>query len=207
MISLLLASLALSVPAPLQCGDTPPEAATDTLRTTYQSGSTFDAFLSAASARRDQWHANHALAQTIDATLVARAAAVEGSWKLLVVAVDTCSDSVNTVPWIARLADLVDNLELRIVTPDQGGRQLMEAYRTPDGRAATPTVLLLDDQWQVRGCFIERPPALRAHIDSLPSGARTAARMEWYRNDAGGETVTEIVSMLETAVAGGVQCR
>ena len=207
MITALLASLAVSAAPPSLCGSPAIRMPGDTLQSIYQGGTSFTDFLASAQARRDQWLDNYALAESMDATMVARAAAVSGQWRILVVAIDTCSDSVNSVPWIARLSEHLDNVELRVVTPDQGGRALMEAHRTPDGRAATPTVLLLDDDWQVRGCFIERPPALRAHLDSIPSDRSTAARMDWYRDDAGRTTVQEMVSMLEAAARGEVQCR
>jgi hypothetical protein len=205
---LLLATLAASPvhsPAAPVC-HLPTAAPSDTLQATFESGVPFATFLAGAQNRKEQWVANYAGTATIDATLVARAAAVAGKWKLLVVSVDSCSDSVNTVPHIARLIDLLPNVEMRLVTPDQG-RAIMESHRTPDDRAATPTVVLLDENWQERGCFVERPPVLRQHMDSLPSSAKFSGKMSWYEQDAGRSTVAEIVAMLEAAGKGEVQCR
>lgn len=198
---LLLASLLAPLPTPC-----PATAAADTLRVTYAQGVPFAEFLASAQRRREEWLTNYARAEAIDATLVARANAVPGRWRLLVVSVDSCSDSVNTVPYIARLVDQLERVELRVVTPDQG-RAVMETHRTPDDRAATPTVVLLDEEWQERGCFVERPPKLRDHMEALPAAERFAGKMEWYRQDAGAETVREIVAMLEAAGRGEVQCR
>ena len=205
---LLLATLSSASPAPghLQTCVVPASVAADTLQTTFEAGVPFATFLAGAQNRKEQWVANYAGTASIDATLVARAAAVTGKWRLLVVSVDSCSDSVNTVPHIARLMDQLPNVEMRLVTPDQG-RAVMEAHRTPDGRAATPTVVLLDENWQERGCFIERPPVLRQHMDTLPSNAKFSGKMAWYEQDAGKHTVTEIVTMLEAAGRGEVQCR
>ncbi|HRP08920.1 MAG TPA: hypothetical protein PLL69_10575, partial [Gemmatimonadales bacterium] len=95
MIISLLASLAISAgPLPM-CGTTASPMPSDTVQSVYQSGATFTEFLASADARRDQWHDNYAMSESIDATMVARAAAVTGYWRLLVVAIDTCSDSVN----------------------------------------------------------------------------------------------------------------
>src|SRR5690606_6199648 len=102
------------------------------------SGRSFAAFLEAATNRREQWVANHERGAAIDATLVARARAVAGRWRLLVVAIDSCSDSVSTIAYLAPLVDAVEGLEMRIVLPEEG-KWLQEAHRTPDGRAATPT--------------------------------------------------------------------
>lgn len=206
---LLIATLSATSPSaaatPITCG-APVATPGDTLRATFEQGVPFATFLAGASNRKEQWVTNYAGTAAIDATLVARANAVKGHWRLLVVSIDSCSDSVNTVPHIARLMDQVPNVEMRIVTPDQG-RAVMESHRTPDDRAATPTVILLDDQWQERGCFIERPPALRTHMDSLPSAERFSGKMAWYEQDAGKTTVAEIVAMLEAAARGEVQCR
>jgi hypothetical protein len=178
----------------------------DTLQATYALGIPFAEFLTGAQNRKEQWVANYAGTASIDATLAARAHAVQGKWRLLVVSIDSCSDSVNTVPHIARLVDQLTNVEMRIVTPDQG-RWLMESHRTPDGRAATPTVVLIDENWQERGCFIERPPMLRNHMDSLPSNQKFSAKMSWYAEDAGRSTVAEVVAMMEAAGRGELQCR
>jgi hypothetical protein len=198
--TVLLASLTLG---PVDCAAVP---ASDSLKATWQAGVTFGEFLAAAVERREQWIANYSTGAAVDATMVSRAAAVKGSWRLLVVAIDSCSDSVSTVPWIARLVDQLDSVEMRIVNPETG-RWIMEANRTPDGRAATPTVLLVDDEWQVRGCFIERPVALRAFMDTLPDNRRSARKMDWYHQDAGRETVREIVEMMEAATRGEMICK
>ena len=69
-----------------------------------------------------------------------------------------CSDSVNTIPFLAQLVAQVPQLDMRVISPTQG-RQLMETRRTPDGRGATPTVIILDESGAEAGCWIERPAA------------------------------------------------
>lgn len=196
---LLFASLATASPA---C--TAPGVA-DTLRAIHEGGVTFAAFLEAAEQRRDDWLRNAELAASPDAALVERVRALGGTWRLLAVAPDGCSDSVNTIPWIAGLVDQVDNVELRVVTVEQG-QGVMDAHPTPDGRAATPTVLLLDADWEERGCFIERPRALRQFLEDVPSGERFRRKMAWYEEDAGRETLADVVAMLEAAARGEVRC-
>jgi hypothetical protein len=154
MLALLLLSSLVGPVGPPPCiapAVAPPRAVpADSLRELYASGATFAGFLAAASQRRDQWESNYARGSAIDATLVARARAVRGPWRLLVVAVDSCSDSVSTIPYLARLVEAVDGLEMRIVLP-AAGKGVQEAHRTPDGRAATPTVVLLDGEWNTAG--------------------------------------------------------
>jgi hypothetical protein len=84
------------------------------------------------------------------------------------------------------------------------GRWVMERYRTPDGRAATPTVVLLNPAGEPVGCFIERPAGLR---QAIAAGGRTMEILtEWRKQDAGRSTVLEIVELLEAAAQGAGRC-
>lgn len=181
----------------------------DEFRALYEGGRSYRDFLGAATRRTELWHGNTEKAESIDPSLVARARAVAGTWRFLAVAVDSCSDSVSTIPYLAQLVALVDGLDMRIVD-STAGRAIMEAHRTPDGRAATPTVLLLNDQYDEVGCFIERPPTLQTWIlenDGVLSGdAIFEGKMEWYADDSGRETVETFVAMLEAAAAGARIC-
>jgi hypothetical protein len=179
-----------------------------TLRELYGGGVAWPAFLDAASARRELWVRN-AEAASVPADLFERARAVPGSWRILAVAIDACSDSVNTLPYVAKLAELVPSLDLRIVDSTVG-REIMERHRTPDDRAATPTLLLLDGEWSEAGCFIERPARLQAWYaerqGTMPTRELTDLKMEWYAGDAGRATLADLVAMLEGAAAGSPVC-
>jgi hypothetical protein len=120
-----------------------------------------------------------------------------------------CSDSANSVPYIARLVEQTPGLELRLADATTG-RPWLEAHRSPDGRAATPTVLVLDRQFEIRGCWVEQPAALQTIW--LPIVARGAAseeldrKMTWYTADGGREILREIVEVLEGARDGRPIC-
>ncbi len=175
----------------------------DSLAALFQRGRSYPAFLEAAKARRETWLENTDAA-TLDLPVLARARAVPGPWQLLVVAEDWCGDSANTIPYIARLVDSVPAITLRIVNSTDG-HWVMERYRTPDGRAATPTVVLLDPAGDPAGCFVERPAPLRAALEAAP-GSRMETITAWRRTDAGRSTVREIVALLEAAAAGTGRC-
>ena len=204
LLAALITSLAAPCPAP-----TAPVNVDEELRTLYMNGRSWGDFLEAAERRRDLWRTNWSRSAEIDPALLERARAVPGEWRLLAVAVDGCSDSVSTIPYMARLAELVEGLDIRIVDSD-AGRRVMEDHPTPDGRAATPTVVLLDDDFEEAGCFIERPPVLRDWIlenpMSLGRQALFEAKMEWYADDAGQRTLEEVVRMLEAAAGGRAVC-
>lgn len=201
----LFVASAVGVPPCVESG--PGTGPDDELRALWESGRTFADFHAAAERRRALWEENWARSEAMDPALVERARAVPGTWRLLVVAVDGCSDSVSTIPWLARLAREVEGLELRIVDPD-AGREVMEAHPTPDGRAATPTVVLLDDEWNEAGCLVERPRALIAWLaeNDVTGDAVYPEKMRWYEEDAGRSTVAQIVEALEAAAAGEVVC-
>jgi hypothetical protein len=179
-----------------------------TLLALFQSGQRFPEFLAAAKARREGWLKMADSAQ-VSASLVARAKAVGGSWSLLVVAVDACGDSMNNVPYLAKLSELVPGLDLRIVLP-ANGRPVQASHRSLDGRTATPTFVLLDQAGNDVGCIVELPREIRewAHgvrgtvsSDSLHAGIRA-----FYAANRGVAITTEAVEMLEAAKAGTPRC-
>lgn len=197
--------LAMNALAPsMVCIDPEPVPVNDELREIYRAGRSYSDFLDAATRRAELWHANTDRAQGIDPALVARARAVGGTWKFLAVAVDSCSDSVSTIPYLAHLVAQVDGLDMRVVDSSVG-RGIMESHRTQDGRPSTPTVLLLDAAFEEAGCFIERPPELKMWIteEAFSDEQVFPKKMEWYEQDAGHHTVEAFVEMLEAAAAGG----
>jgi hypothetical protein len=180
----------------------------DSLTDLFQRGKSWSEFLEAAKARKEMWHDNYANGAP-EAAMVDRAKAVGGAWRLLVVAEDWCGDSANTVPYLARLVEQVSSLDLRIVNSSIG-KWVMERHRTADGRAATPTMVLLDSEGRDLGCFVERPAALRAwaaeNKPKLSEDDYQKGKMAWYKSDRGKQTVAEFVEILETAASGGSKC-
>ncbi len=174
----------------------------------YASGEPFEEFLARADARRAMWH-RHWDEGKVPADALAQAQALPGRWRLLVIAVDACSDSVNTIPFIALLVAAVPSLEMRIIAPD-AGRELMTSRRTPDGRAATPTVIFLDAEGRDAGCWVERPAALHALAAAARAEGRIATfasgKQAWYDADAGASTIREVVSLLAAAASGSPKC-
>lgn len=211
MIDLLAVSFAAAV-ACTAGPDAVPGLAVPSADSTYQrifeGGVPFATFLERAERRKDQWTTNYGNATVPDA-LITRARGAQGNWKLLVVAVAGCSDSVNTIPYIAKLAESVMGIELRIVD-NEVGKAIMESHRTPDGRAATPTVILLDANYEERGCFIERPTALQQWLadQKAKSGDNGAfeGKMKWYEEDKGAGTMEDFVLMIEAAGRGEQIC-
>jgi hypothetical protein len=166
----------------------------------YAQGVTFADFLENARARRDEWRANYNDA-TVSAALISRVRALPAKRHLLVVAEDWCFDSVNTIPYIARLVDGgPERLDMRIINRDQG-KSVMEAHLTPDGRTATPTIAILDETWHPIGAWVERPASVQTWF--LEKQKTTMQKplhdelLAWYAADAGKTAVLEIADLLE----------
>ncbi len=178
------------------------------LETLYAQGKTYIEFRDAATRRVQAWNDHYANAQVPDA-LRTRMTGLPGSWRLIVVAEDWCGDSANTIPYVAKLVDVAGNLDMRIINSTVGSA-IMEAHRTPDGRAATPTVILLTEDFEEAGCFVERPRQLQhwwlSNEDKLSQKDLLDQKYAWYAEDQGHETLEEIVAMIEAAAAGAPIC-
>lgn len=164
----------------------------------FDQGKTFEDFLATADARPEVWKANAARSKP-EAALVERLKKANGGdLRLLVVAVAACSDSVQTVPYVAALAKEA-GVPLRIVDSTVG-KAIMEAYRTPDGRAATATIAILRGD-RVAGAWVERPEGLQSWMvgpaQALPQGERMERKTAWYEWDRGASTTAELVSLVE----------
>ena len=179
-----------------------------TLEELYRGGQTYDAFYANAKARRALWEENTSKAGVADDLLV-RARAISSRFYILAIAIDACSDSVNSIPYVAKFAGQVDGVDMRIIGRE-AGQHLMESHRTPDGRPATPTLLILDERFTEVGCWIERPLPLQtwyAEQSRILEGSElTEKKMEWYRSDGGREILREIVEILEAAATGQTIC-
>jgi len=163
----------------------------------FDQGQSYEDFLSEANARVDVWQ-NNTRRSRPPAGLVDRLKRSSEGLRLVVVAVAACSDSVHTVPYVAALAREA-GVPLRIVDP-RVGRVIQDAFRTPDGRGATPTVAILRGDTVV-GAWVERPAALQHWMlgpgSALPQSERLDRKFGWYEWDRGESTVTELVELVE----------
>jgi hypothetical protein len=161
----------------------------------------------------DDWRFSIAAADSLPSELVERVAEAttqfDGDLRILAVTRGGCIDSAHSIPYLAAVAEAVPGLTMRSVEP-RVGRALMEAHPTPDGRAATPTVLVLDELGEVRGCWIERPASVQywylENPEDLGSVEKFAAKTTWYEADRGVHAVTEFARVLEAAAGGDRIC-
>ena len=169
----------------------------------FAAAQTFDEFLEGTQTLREFWHAS-AKRASVDQELVERAIATGENWHLLVLNADWCGDSVNTVPYIARLAEAAPNVELRLLDRDEN-LDLMDAHLT-NGSRSIPRVMILDSEFRDCGVWGPRPDELqrwvRGHGMSLPRTDRYRETRTWYARDRGRTTIGELVAMLESCAPG-----
>ena len=153
-------------------------------------------FVAASTEHRGLWEGIHRIAvlpawsRPLDATGAPR--------RLLVIAEDWCGDASNTVPILAKLAETVPGLELRVIRRDEHP-EVMDRYLT-NGSRSIPIVIALDEDFRELGHWGPRPAALQ---DWVLANRATIAKPElypqvrkWYARDRGESTLREV---LETA--------
>ena len=169
------------------------------LAAVWQRGMQWQQFLDGTKAQRDRWLHTWSRAQA-PADLVARLRSASPAPQFIIVAEDWCPDSVNTVPYIVKLAAAA-GIDIRIVNRSTG-TALMDRHRTNDGRRVTPLVVIVQSGRDV-GAWIERPAALQELFRDMagdPAKARQFSnRQAWYDADAGRSTQQEVVELVERA--------
>ncbi len=159
-------------------------------------------FVEQAQAHVQLWRDVSARAAIPDDVL-ARTRALPAPYRLLVLLEDWCGDAINTVPYLARLAELVPGLELRVLRRDEHPA-LMDAHLSPTGGRAIPVVMALDAHGRELGWWGSRPAPLQAWVTSPEARAMEPADRyrevrRWYARDRGRTTLLEVVQLLERA--------
>lgn len=123
--------------------------------------------------------------------------------KLLVIAEDWCGDASNTVPIVAKFANLVPGIELRVILRDQNP-EVMDQYLT-NGARSIPIVIALDESFQEIGHWGPRPTELQtwvmANRATLPKSELYPQVRRWYARDRGETTLREVLEAAGLAVA------
>lgn len=116
--------------------------------------------------------------------------------RLLVIAEDWCGDASSTIPAVARFADAVPGMELRVLRRDEHP-ELMDRYLT-DGARAIPIVIVLDEAWRELGHWGPRPAALQAFVMEnrplIPKAELYPQVRRWYARDRGETTLREVLA-------------
>lgn len=180
-----------------------PVASTPSPAQRFATAATFQQFVQSDTTRQLEWTRNHESAARSVAHVASRVRALKGKWRILVVAESWCNDAVNSIPYLARLAEENPSIELRILRKAVAAE--LPATHLLDGRDATPLVLLYDEHFVERGAWIERPAPLRQLIASKEGRVCEETLKEtvraWRTADDGRTVLEEVLTLLERSAA------
>jgi len=169
-----------------------------TLRERFFAGSTFQDLLDRRKDNSELWNSIYRRA-VLEPEAVERVKQIEHRFHLLILNEDWCGDSVNILPYVARLAESTDHLELRILGRD-ANRDLMDSHLT-GGSRSIPVVIVYDADFQEKGWWGPRPGPLQRWVVeeglALPKPDRYPLIRGWYARDKGKTIVAEILSIIE----------
>ena len=115
--------------------------------------------------------------------------------RLVMIAEDWCMDTNNTAPFLARFADAVPGVELRILLRD-ANPDVMNRYLT-NGARSIPVVIVMDEHFRELGHWGPRPSELQAWVkankDVVSKEERLLHTRKWYARDRGETTIREIL--------------
>jgi hypothetical protein len=167
------------------------------LSTLFDSGKEWTPWLEGVNAQQATWKQVTSQVNPPEA-LVDRLRKAGTDLKILVVAEPACSDSVQSVPHIAKLAELA-GVPLRIIAKAAAG-PVYASHKGPEGQELTPTIVLLRGG-KDSGAWIERPEALatwyRANRASIERGELLQRKTSWYQWDRGSSSMNKIVALAE----------
>ncbi len=157
----------------------------------------FGEFAAASRLHGALWEAMRRTARVPDA-LVAEASALGGGFRLVAIVEDWCGDASNTIPVVARWAEQVPGIALRLLRRDEHP-DLTDAYLTGTSRAI-PIVVILTAEMEEIGRWGPRPSELQAWVmEQRRAGAGKELYPEvrkWYAHDKGESTLREILAVM-----------
>jgi hypothetical protein len=136
---------------------------------------------------------------SVDFQRVAKNKGPAETW--LVITEAWCGDAAHNLPFMAKMADLMQQVSLRIVLRDENP-ELMDLFLT-NGARSIPKLLRLDENLEVIGTWGPRPATLQAMVmENKKSQAYTYAEFSevvqtWYNKNKGQEIEQEFIALLE----------
>jgi len=132
---------------------------------------------------------------------VDEARGLPGTWHLLALSEDWCGDAVNILPVVARFAEALPNVDLRVLPRDEN-LDIMDAHLTGRSRSI-PVVILYDGDFRERGWWGPRPSRLQKWVIEegmkMEPGPRYAETRRFYARDRGRAIVAEVLDLMRSA--------
>ena len=168
------------------------------LRALWERALPYHQFVQEAANNHDLWTGMYRIARIPD-WAVAEARSTGTKHHLLVIAEDWCGDGTNTIPYLAKLADLSRSQEIRVLRRDEHPK-VIDRYLT-DGARAIPIVIVLDREFRELGHWGPRPAVLQAWVQVARKAADKAQLYprirRWYATDKGQSTLREVLALMK----------
>lgn len=122
----------------------------------------------------------------------------------LVISEPWCGDAAQTLPFLNKIAQLSENIELKIVLRDENP-ELMDEFLT-NGSRSIPVVILLDADFNVINTFGPRSKAAtklvadyKEHHGKIDDACKEMLQV-WYNNDKGISIVNDLTECIKVSV-------
>jgi len=122
----------------------------------------------------------------------------------LVISEPWCGDAAQTLPILNKIAQLSENIDLKIVLRDENP-ELMDEFLT-NGSRSIPVVIILDEDFNVINTFGPRSKAAtklvadyKEHHGKIDDAFKEMLQV-WYNNDRGVSIINDILETLNVKV-------
>jgi len=168
----------------------------------FNAGVSYPEYLETVHEHAELWRDIYKRAKLPADVLEAARALPGGRWCLLALSEDWCGDAVNILPIVARLAEGVPNLELRVLSRDEN-LDIMDAHLTNGTSRSIPIVILLDEDGREHGWWGPRPRELQKWVMAEGRHQEQAEMYKttraFYAKDKGKTIAAEIMEMIRRA--------
>lgn len=121
-----------------------------------------------------------------------------GRVNVAVVSEEWCPDCQDNLPVLARLADSVPGMSLRVFGRD-ASPDLVEEYSV-GGKMRIPTAVFYDPAWRELGRWIERPAKATELLEKAATEVRRTVR-EQNKGVLRDETIREVIGIIRRALS------
>lgn len=133
---------------------------------------------------------------------IQKISAIKNKLLWIVITEPWCGDAAQIVPMINKMAEISQNIELKLVLRDQN-LPLMDKFLTSGARAIPKLIIVNPENFEVLTSWGARPKTATQLVQQCKEkyGAFTTECKEelqkWYNKDKGQSIVNEIVTLLE----------
>lgn len=132
--------------------------------------------------------------------LVQQIQGLKKRYQLLVITEAWCGDAAQSLPIIAKLSDLTDRIDLKIVFRDEN-MELMEQFQT-NGANSIPKIIALQENCEVLGTWGPKPDRALSMLRAWQADDKGESKEEfstrtqlWYSKDKGKSIMNEFTSL------------